>query len=203
MRPSNGTDNLENRPRKSSFADSPIYHHPPTTFFLARDTDNIGVSSLQETIDEVASPSLAGRRRSTLRAVNSNKRLRRGSSTSDGALPLNTSPPELSIPGSPSSALRSDDGLTTDDNSSQAIASSEDDELPLSVNIQDSQPELIMPSIKMPSRRPFTERGKQLGRYKILVAGRKGACVEHNFYPYSSLYRRWKDIPHQVYCTSL
>jgi hypothetical protein len=32
-----------------------------------------------------------------------------------------------------------------------------------------------MPSIRMPSRRPFTQRGKQLGRFKVMVAGRKGA----------------------------
>ncbi|KAI0393637.1 hypothetical protein F5Y17DRAFT_431718 [Xylariaceae sp. FL0594] len=39
----------------------------------------------------------------------------------------------------------------------------------------DSVPELIMPSIKMPSRRPFTETGKSFGRLKILLAGPSGA----------------------------
>lgn len=34
-----------------------------------------------------------------------------------------------------------------------------------------------MPSITMPSRRPFTDRGKRLGRFKILVAGRKGMLL--------------------------
>lgn len=53
------------------------------------------------------------------------------------------------------------------------IASSEDEE-EMAARVQDSQPELIMPSIKMPSRRPFTERGKGLGRFKVMVAGRKG-----------------------------
>jgi hypothetical protein len=33
--------------------------------------------------------------------------------------------------------------------------------------------QLIMPSLTMPDRRPFTERGKSMGRLKILVAGRK------------------------------
>lgn len=34
--------------------------------------------------------------------------------------------------------------------------------------------EFIMPTIKMPARRPFTTRGKDLGRLKILVAGDSG-----------------------------
>lgn len=38
----------------------------------------------------------------------------------------------------------------------------------------DSAPQLVMPSINMPSRRPFTETGKNLGRLKILLAGNSG-----------------------------
>ncbi|KAI0841680.1 Septin-domain-containing protein [Hypoxylon sp. FL0890] len=37
-----------------------------------------------------------------------------------------------------------------------------------------SAPQLVMPSIKMPSRRPFTETGKSLGRLKVLFAGDSG-----------------------------
>ncbi len=37
-----------------------------------------------------------------------------------------------------------------------------------------SAPQLVMPSIKMPSRRPFTEEGKRMGRLKVLVAGDSG-----------------------------
>jgi hypothetical protein len=37
-----------------------------------------------------------------------------------------------------------------------------------------SAPQLIMPSIKMPSRRPFTEDGKRMGRLKVLIAGDSG-----------------------------
>ncbi|KAK4123647.1 hypothetical protein N657DRAFT_690358 [Parathielavia appendiculata] len=37
-----------------------------------------------------------------------------------------------------------------------------------------SAPQLIMPSIKMPSRRPFTDVGKRMGRLKVLVAGDSG-----------------------------
>jgi hypothetical protein len=35
-------------------------------------------------------------------------------------------------------------------------------------------PQLVMPSIKMPSRRPFTDEGKRMGRLKVLVAGDSG-----------------------------
>ncbi|KAJ9615825.1 hypothetical protein H2200_001902 [Cladophialophora chaetospira] len=105
---------------------------------------------------------------------------------------LPSSPKSLSSRQSASkSSTPSDDELLTnaDETGSQAILSSgEEDEneaglerttgsellQSLGGGVQDSQPELIMPSIKMPSRRPFTERGKRLGRFKIMVAGRKG-----------------------------
>lgn len=38
-------------------------------------------------------------------------------------------------------------------------------------------PQFIMPTIKMPSRRPFTTRGKGVGRLKILVAGDSGNAL--------------------------
>ncbi|EXJ57024.1 hypothetical protein A1O7_07368 [Cladophialophora yegresii CBS 114405] len=109
---------------------------------------------------------------------------------------------ETSLPSSPKSpasrqslsksSSASDNELLTsaDETDSQAVLSSgEEDEneyrptrsptsqrlrLPFGEGIHDSHPELIMPSIKMPSRRPFTQRGKRLGRFKIMVAGRKG-----------------------------
>ncbi|CAJ2506835.1 Uu.00g080210.m01.CDS01 [Anthostomella pinea] len=37
-----------------------------------------------------------------------------------------------------------------------------------------SAPQLVMPSIRMPSRRPFTETGKNMGRLKVLLAGDSG-----------------------------
>lgn len=40
-----------------------------------------------------------------------------------------------------------------------------------------SAPQLIMPSIRMPSRRPFTEEGKRIGRLKVLVAGDSGTLA--------------------------
>ncbi|GAB7345189.1 hypothetical protein MBLNU457_3569t2 [Dothideomycetes sp. NU457] len=36
-------------------------------------------------------------------------------------------------------------------------------------------PQLVMPSISMPSRRPFTERGRRMGKLKVLVAGKAGS----------------------------
>lgn len=45
---------------------------------------------------------------------------------------------------------------------------------PSSMMDSGSVPQLIMPSIKMPSRRPFTEEGKRMGRLKVLIAGDSG-----------------------------
>lgn len=40
-----------------------------------------------------------------------------------------------------------------------------------------SAPQLVMPSIKMPSRRPFTPEGKAMGRLKVLLAGDSGTSI--------------------------
>lgn len=59
-----------------------------------------------------------------------------------------------------------------------AIGSDEDDQnaerLPADMADSGSAPQLVMPSIKMPSRRPFTETGKSLGRLRVLIAGKSG-----------------------------
>ncbi|KAI9749468.1 MAG: hypothetical protein M4579_006858 [Chaenotheca gracillima] len=69
-----------------------------------------------------------------------------------------------------------DSGL--DDVASQALASSgeeSDDEDEAGAAQAEGNPlQLIMPSIKMPSRRPFSERGKNMGRLKVLIAGGAG-----------------------------
>ena len=104
----------------------------------------------------------------------------------------------------PKSTLSDDELLTSaDETGSQTVLSSgEEDDIEAGASqdarrpemlrsigegVQDSQPELIMPSIKMPSRRPFTERGKRLGRLKIMVAGRKG-MAEHTNYRLRGIY---------------
>lgn len=90
-----------------------------------------------------------------------------------------------SLPSSPKSFSsrslpKSDDDFTHDDSSSQAVESEEEGEdvaeqtRASAASLQDSAPQLIMPSIKMPSRRPFTERGKQLGKFKVMVVGSPG-----------------------------
>lgn len=73
-----------------------------------------------------------------------------------------------------------DDGLT-EDNASQAIAPSDDEDghqpaeqKSLMDNMGSSMPELVMPSLSMPTRRPFTARGRMMGRLKVCVAGAKG-----------------------------
>lgn len=109
--------------------------------------------------------------------------------------PFNMNDDPLSSPSSPKSiSSRSfrplDDISITDEINSQAIVSGgeeeeeeEEDEAQETSpsahhhGVSDSSSQLIMPSIRMPSRRPFTERGKNIGRFKILVAGSKGRNV--------------------------
>ncbi len=74
----------------------------------------------------------------------------------------------------------SDDEYSVDDAGSQVLTSSGEDEeeadetmLPDGAQTE-SLPQLVMPSISMPRRRPFTERGKNIGKLKIMVAGSKG-----------------------------
>lgn len=49
-----------------------------------------------------------------------------------------------------------------------------EDDLPASMLDSGSAPQLIMPSLKLPSRRPFTDEGKSMGRLKVLIAGDSG-----------------------------
>lgn len=87
--------------------------------------------------------------------------------------PLSFPPSSMSSPGSRRS---SDAGSSMDDVASQAIVSSGDEDRDIGSVMIDSgsAPQLVMPSIKMPSRRPFTERGKNMGRLKVLIAGDSG-----------------------------
>ncbi len=128
------------------------------------------------------------RRRSTIKAPHQ-RSARRGSTEDEVAhsppqdpaplTPLllpsrNTSAPSSPKSTSERSLRKSDEDSVADETGSQAIASSGEDELGPSSAMLDSAPQLIMPSIKMPSRRPFTRRGKTIGRVKILVAGNHG-----------------------------
>jgi hypothetical protein len=86
------------------------------------------------------------------------------------------SPAPESLLSSPDSRRNSDAGSYMDDVASQAIVSSGDEERNAGQEMMDSgsAPQLVMPSIKMPSRRPFTERGKNMGRLKVMIAGDSG-----------------------------
>lgn len=86
------------------------------------------------------------------------------------------SPAPRSLISSPDSRRGSDVGsYSLDDAASQAVVSSgEDEEVTESMVESGSAPQLVMPSIKMPSRRPFTEKGKNMGRLKVLIAGDSG-----------------------------
>lgn len=129
------------------------------------------------------------RRRSTLKPLDTIHSNRLDASiTSDLVSPRPFTPLNLSNPDDPSSLPSSpkstsnqsmrhlDEISITDDLSSQAVASGEEDDDARSIHNpeHDSTSQFIMPSIKMPSRRPFTSRGKSLGRFKILVAGASG-----------------------------
>lgn len=186
------------------------------------------VSTLQETLDEVGRRSKqvasgvfdsqqrqSSRRRSTIKPTSAERSRRKSSAAgqqpTQGSINGATTPSPLpsqnvslaSSPTSSRSAHKSDDGAVSDDAASQAIASSEDDEDVPPAVVQDSQPELIMPSIKMPSRRPFTDRGKQLGRFKILVAGHKGNVSLSPAYSLLTDCRIWQDVVDQIYCTGV
>lgn len=86
------------------------------------------------------------------------------------------SPAPPSLLSSPDSRRNSDAGSLDDDAASQAIISSGEEDRDMGSELLDSgsAPQLVMPSIKMPSRRPFTERGKNMGRLKVLIAGDSG-----------------------------
>lgn len=97
-----------------------------------------------------------------------------------------------SLSGSPKSTStrsirRSDEISIPDEASSHAIESSDDEIAADSIERHDFAPQLVMPSIRMPSRRPFTERGKSLGRLKVMIAGGSGRV---QFYFISTCHKR-------------
>ena len=139
-------------------------------FLQSRTRDSSRESSGKEPVDDVtASPSRLEQ------GVSANHSF----ANSPTSLSLDSQAPLSSLPSTPKSSsnpsFRQYDEDSSGENGSQAIASSEDDERNPSKKKSDSTPQLIMPSIKMPSRRPFTERGKNIRRFKILIAGDSGS----------------------------
>jgi hypothetical protein len=70
----------------------------------------------------------------------------------------------------------SDEESALDELASQVVMSSgeEEDERDTEQGASSSFPQLVMPSIQMPTRRPFTTKGKAMGKLKVLVAGEAG-----------------------------
>ncbi|KAF2856866.1 hypothetical protein T440DRAFT_503501 [Plenodomus tracheiphilus IPT5] len=73
----------------------------------------------------------------------------------------------------------SDEESMVDEMASQAIASSGDEDeeegdAETQQGASGSFPQLVIPSIQMPKRRPFTTKGKAMGKLKVLVAGQSG-----------------------------
>jgi hypothetical protein len=105
------------------------------------------------------------------------------------SVPLNLDAPSpiptSGIPSTPSaislqSLKLSDDDSAMEESGSQAITSSGEEEGAEPTAQQSSmgsfpQPQLVMPSIQMPSRRPFTTKGKAMGKLRVMVAGETGA----------------------------
>lgn len=85
----------------------------------------------------------------------------------------------LATPGSPSAISDTMSVSFSEDVASQALSMSQDLENMDASEMMDSgsAPQLVMPSIKMPSRRPFTDGGKRIGRLKVLVAGDSGEYI--------------------------
>ncbi|EFQ99869.1 hypothetical protein MGYG_02881 [Nannizzia gypsea CBS 118893] len=105
---------------------------------------------------------------------------------SDSGMPLSGTPSfigspgePISLPGSPKSSstpsLRNIDDMSVVGGSIYQYGGPDMDESQVeSTELPDSTSQLVMPSIKIPSRRPFTERGKAMGRLKVLLAGAPG-----------------------------
>jgi hypothetical protein len=147
--------------------------------------------------------------RSAESPLRSRSHLRRGSTSSSINMnsqpltPLKMSPqPESAMPSTPrSGSLKSfrlsDEESIVDDGSSQVIQSSrdegEDDVVTTESSKDGSMPQLVMPSIAIATRRPFTDRGKRMGRLKVMVVGNSGTGKTSLI---TSLYQCCEDIVH-------
>lgn len=135
----------------------------------------------EEDLAEPASPSVKSSGDISRNVSPSHQRRSSQATISRPFTPLSLgSPGPPSIISSPRSRRESDAGSYMDDVTSQAIVSSGDEDRDTGLDLVDSgsAPQLVMPSIKMPSRRPFTEKGKNMGRLKVLIAGDSGKFDE-------------------------
>lgn len=97
-------------------------------------------------------------------------------SVEPGSLPvtpaLSTTPGPCSTFSSASS--RRNSLLSSEYPESHVVPESAYQELSGTTETNGSAPQLIMPTLAIPSRRPFTEVGQALGRLKVLIAGTSG-----------------------------
>ncbi|KAA8614754.1 CDC3 Septin family protein [Pyrenophora tritici-repentis] len=115
------------------------------------------------------------------------RKLKRGYSAHGSSTPLKLPGAEIPSP-HPLSALSStprsasitslklsDEEFAMDDVASQAVSSGGEDEESVEIEQAPSSfPQLVMPVMQMPTRRPFTTRGKAMGKLKVMVAGETG-----------------------------
>ena len=154
------TNNLAGSRRRSTIK--------PQSFARRDDSmDSLGLAS------SISSPGSSPSRPQRKRQYNTD-------SASQPLTPISYTSPMLgtSAPSSPKSSSARSFRQSDDESlggSSQAVVSSDEESDGLKAAVDESiAPQLVMPSIAMPSRRPFTEQGKSLGRLKILLAGSSG-----------------------------
>ncbi len=101
-----------------------------------------------------------------------------------GKVDAPSSIPPSAMPSTPTSvslhSLKlSDEESTLDEVESQAVASSgeEEDDAEMEGAPSGSFPQLVMPRIQMPTRRPFTTKGKNMGKLRVMVAGQRGTFL--------------------------
>ncbi|QIW97239.1 hypothetical protein AMS68_002757 [Peltaster fructicola] len=95
--------------------------------------------------------------------------------------PLNMSPhPSATAHGTPSVKsfrLSDEEASVVSDSGSQVIQSSSSDddvEVRIPPAMLSPPPQLVMPSISMPQRRPFTQRGRNMGQMRVMTVGGSG-----------------------------
>ncbi|KAH7360393.1 Septin-domain-containing protein [Rhexocercosporidium sp. MPI-PUGE-AT-0058] len=141
---------------------------------------NLGQRMSRKSEEDLSQPTSPSARSSGDVSRNASPSFQRRSSQATISRPFTPlsygSPAPPSLLSSPDSRRNSDASSLLDEVASQAIVSSGDEDKEMGTDMVDSgsAPQLVMPSIKMPSRRPFTDRGKNMGRLKVLIAGDSG-----------------------------
>lgn len=83
--------------------------------------------------------------------------------------PQYATPSPIRSASSRSFRLSDEEARSSDETGSQAVLSSNEDGEDF-----ERTPQLVMPSLAMPTRRPFTEHGRSMGRLKVMVIGARG-----------------------------